>query len=198
MKSRMLSGFFYKSQNDLNTRLDLRNKFSIRNGAETLSLNSSRHNSKFTEPSKFSRNYRNPRDPECFLISFKISEIARERAIKWRANNPRGKLLRWNEIWSLKIRRNKIWNLIGRNRQVSKLEIQDASILRTISRFFEKYARLFFSNFFPRLNAWNLWRDTWILRMKKKKKNLESRKIHSYKYVIFSRIREIIYLAMDG
>lgn len=148
MKSRMLSGFFYKSQNDLNTRLDLRNKFSIRNGAETLSLNSSRHNSKFTEPSKFSRNYRNPRDPECFLISFKTSEIARERAIKWRANNPRGKLLRWSEIWSLKIRRNKIWNLIGRNRQVSKLEIQDASILRTISRFFEKYARLFFFKFF--------------------------------------------------
>lgn len=152
MKSRMLSGFFYKSQNDLNTRLDLRNKFSIRNGAETLSLNSSRHNSKFTEPSKFSRNYRNPRDPECFLISFKTSEIARERAIKWRANNPRGKLLRWNEIWSLKIRRNKIWNLIGRNRQVSKLEIQDASILRTISRFFEKYARLFFFQIFFRVS----------------------------------------------
>lgn len=169
MKSRMLSGFFYKSQNDLNTRLDLRNKFSIRNGAETLSLNSSRHNSKFTEPSKFSRNYRNPRDPECFLISFKTSEIARERAIKWRANNPRGKLLRWSEIWSLKIRRNKNWNLIGRNRQVSKLEIQDASILRTISRFFEKYARLFFFQIFFRVSMRGIYDEIHEYRGWKKK-----------------------------
>ena len=98
---------FYKSQNDLNTRFDLREKFStiekrnfiikfvkifkiieavkfsriflnfvnrttirtrfdsifeanfwIRNGAETLSLNSSRHNSKFTQPSKLSKSTR--------------------------------------------------------------------------------------------------------------------------------------------
>lgn len=175
MKSRMLSGFFYKSQNDLNTRLDLRNKFSIRNGAETLSLNSSRHNSKFTEPSKFSRNYRNPRDPECFLISFKTSEIARERAIKWRANNPRGKLLRWSEIWSLKIRRNKIWNLIGRNRQVSKLEIQDASILRTISRFFEKYARLFFFQIFFRVSMRGIYDEIHEYRgWKKKRKKISN------------------------
>lgn len=184
MKSRMLSGFFYKSQNDLNTRLDLRNKFSIRNGAETLSLNSSRHNSKFTEPSKFSRNYRNPRDPECFLISFKTSEIARERAIKWRANNPRGKLLRWNEIWSLKIRRNKNWNLIGRNRQVSKLESpwnpgcfhpsNDLEILREICApfFFQIFFRVSMRGIYDEIHEYRGWK-------KRKKISIPEKFIHT-------------------
>lgn len=61
----------------------------------------------------------------------------------------------------------------------------DFEILRNMRAFFLK---IFFHDDFFRVS----------MREKKKKRHLESQKIHSYEYVIFSRIREIIYLAVDG
>lgn len=131
----------------------------IGNGAETLSLNSSRRNSKFSQPSKLSKSTRSK------VLSNFVQNFT-NRAIK---RVPRSSF--WcSETRSLKIRRNKIWNFeIERNGRVSKLQVYEMP--RTPSSFLDPQippicVHLIF------LNAWmNLWREYHAGEKKKKKRH---------------------------